>query len=29
MKAKALVLEKVRDLSLREIDLPMAVGPGD
>jgi D-xylulose reductase len=29
MKAKALVLEKVRELSLREIDLPMAVGPGD
>ncbi len=29
MKAKALVLEKVRDLSLREIDLPMTVGPDD
>lgn len=29
MKAKALVLEKVRDLSLREIDLPQEVGPGD
>jgi len=29
MKAKALVLEKVRDLSLREIDLPSKVGPDD
>jgi D-xylulose reductase len=29
MKAKALVLEKVRELSLRDIDLPMAVGPDD
>ena len=29
MKAKALVLEKVRELSLREIDLPMTVGPDD
>ena len=29
MKAKALVLEKVRELSLREIDLPLAVGPED
>jgi D-xylulose reductase len=29
MKAKALVLEKVRELSLREIDLPLAVGPDD
>ena len=29
MKAKALVLEKVRELSLRDIDLPMTVGPDD
>ena len=29
MKAKALVLEKVRELSLREIDLPLDVGPDD
>ena len=29
MKVKALVLEKVRELSLREIDLPMTVGPDD
>ena len=29
MKAKALVLEKVRELSLREIDLPTTVGPDD
>jgi D-xylulose reductase len=29
MKAKALVLEKVRELSLREIDLPQDVGPED
>src|SRR5947199_221902 len=27
--AKALVLEKVRELSLRDIDLPMEVGPDD
>lgn len=26
---KALVLEKIKELSLREIDLPQAVGPGD
>jgi D-xylulose reductase len=29
MKAKALVLEKVRELSLRDIDLPMNVGSDD
>jgi D-xylulose reductase len=29
MKAKALVLEKVRELSLREIDIPSDVGPDD
>ncbi len=29
MKAKALVLEKVRELSLRDIDLDLAVGPDD
>src|SRR3954464_9337821 len=27
--AKALVLEKVRELSLRDIDLPLDVGPND
>lgn len=26
---RALVLERIRELSLREIDLPLAVGPGD
>lgn len=29
MKARALVLEKVRELSLREIELPTQVGPDD
>ncbi len=29
MKVKALVLEKLRELSLREIDLPLDVGPDD
>ena len=29
MKARALVLEKVRELSLRDIDLDLAVGPTD
>ncbi len=29
MQAKALVLEKVRELSLREIDIPLTVGPDD
>src|SRR5438046_476111 len=27
--AKALVLEKVRELSLRDIDIPLDAGPGD
>lgn len=26
---KALVLERTRELALRDIDLPQAVGPGD
>ena len=29
MRAKALVLEKVRELSLRDIDIPLEVGPDD